>query len=378
MLGNEGTREARALRVSPLPHRSCVLVLLSCLAGVMPAGQPVLAAERVAVMVLGVEDSLEDLADQCSEVLVAAVSRRSGSEIVGKEEFLARLSLEARAEVDRCLQEKTCLAKAVTMLGLESMILGYLGRDEPVYRMQLLKVGADGEVISQVKQEFPGGPARLLPGISPMLDELLKVREATLRVESRPAGAQVYIDDRPQGTTPLVLTLPLGTCSLRVEAPGFEPHRQVIELGAPGQTVEVALKAPGKQHRAQETPGGQAGDAGQGSRVLAWSLAAGATLALTGGGVLHALAWRDAQLYADSTDAAEAEELKERGEYRWTAARFAYGAGLALAAGAAVAYYWAGSHRAGEPPAGRDAAGIDWLALAPATEGTLLLLGGSF
>ena len=61
------------------------------------------ARERVAALVLGAEEASEPLADQCTEVLVAAVSRQTDQEIVGKEEFLARLGLPDRAGVETCL-----------------------------------------------------------------------------------------------------------------------------------------------------------------------------------------------------------------------------------------------------------------------------------
>ncbi|MDY0059237.1 MAG: PEGA domain-containing protein [Myxococcota bacterium] len=344
------------------------------------------ARERVAALVLGAEEASEPLADQCTEVLVAAVSRQTDQEIVGKEEFLARLGLPDRAGVETCLKEKTCLARAETVLGLTSMIVGYLAADRELHRLLLFKVGVDGAVGAEVKREFAGGSPEVLAGISPMLEELYRVKEALLRVESSVPGAQVYLDDQPRGTTPLNLPrVPLGLYSLRVEAPGHAVHRQALQIGEAGAQVSVVLQPAGA---AASRPGGAPGRVGgakvsteaggSGHEVLIWGLAAGAAVGLAGGGVFHLLAYGDATDYAATDDLAEKQDLRDRGERRWTYALVGYGAGLALAAGALTTYLVtrpaAVPARPDAPPAGP---AVSWGLLLEPLPGGVLLGGGA-
>ena len=313
--------------------------LVVLLGGLFPCSAR--AAERVAILVMGAEPSYDELADQCTEVLVAAVSRREDAEIVGKEEFLARLSLRNRRQVEQCLQEKTCLARAETVLGLATMIFGYLGGEKDTYRLHLLRVSAEGEVDSQVKREFAGGTEGLLSGIAPLLDQLYLVEEASMKVKSSPPGAQVYLDDRPVGTTPLLLPrVAVGTHKLRLEAAGYETHSQAVQVEEVALEVKVALKkkvsrVPPAHKKKDDKAGPSMGAPG----LLFWSLGAASLLSLGSGGVLHGIAYQDAEEYGSTADPSKADDIKRRGERRWTAALVCYGAGLLLAASSAVVYW---------------------------------------
>ena len=61
---------------------------------------------------------------------------------------------------------------------------------------------------------------------------------AKLKVTSIPAAAQVFVDGKPVGETPIALTLSPGSFSVLVKGEGFEPYNEVVELGA-GESVHV-------------------------------------------------------------------------------------------------------------------------------------------
>jgi len=65
------------------------------------------------------------------------------------------------------------------------------------------------------------------------------LRGATLVVQSRPSGAEVFIDDRRAGVTPARLRLAMGRHSLRVHGPGWT-HESVVVL-PPGQVVTLSV-----------------------------------------------------------------------------------------------------------------------------------------
>lgn len=63
---------------------------------------------------------------------------------------------------------------------------------------------------------------------------------AGLQVDSRPAGAQVWIDGAPAGVTPLLLpNVSVGTHSVRIELPGFRPWTTSVSV-ATGERTRVA------------------------------------------------------------------------------------------------------------------------------------------
>ena len=61
-----------------------------------------------------------------------------------------------------------------------------------------------------------------------------------MMVDSRPAGAQVFVDGRSVGYTPIVVSsLTQGTHSVRMEIPGYRPWVTAVTLG-PGARQRVA------------------------------------------------------------------------------------------------------------------------------------------
>ena len=80
----------------------------------------------------------------------------------------------------------------------------------------------------------PATRARALPPVEP------KSGPAAMRVDSRPVGAQVFVDGRSVGYTPLVVgDLPPGTHSIRMQLPGYQPWVSAVTLG-PGARERVA------------------------------------------------------------------------------------------------------------------------------------------
>ncbi len=365
------TTETRPLRALPwlLPALLCVLL------GAWP--RLALGSERVAVLVFGAEPAFDDLADQCTEVLLAALARQGQTEIVGKEEFLARLDLKERADTEACLREATCLARAQAVLGVDSLVFGYLGGEADVYRMHLMRVGVDGKVGQQVKQEFTGGADALFSGLAPMLDRLAEVTEAPLRVDASQRGAQVYLDDRPVGTTPLLLPrVKVGLHRLRVEKRGFKTHHQALEVGEGGQQLKVTLVAEAPS--AATVAGGTASPskAAPGWRKpLLLSLGAASLLTLGTGGVLHTMAYLDSERYLEADDPETSLTVRDRGERRWTAAKFTYGVGAALVIGTATAAWLL---RDPAPAAAEGTTPPPSVSLAPTPGGALLSLQGIF
>jgi hypothetical protein len=63
---------------------------------------------------------------------------------------------------------------------------------------------------------------------------------ATLQIDSRPSGAQVWMNGTLVGTTPLVLpTVDVGSHAVRIELPGYRPWTTSIQVTR-GERARVA------------------------------------------------------------------------------------------------------------------------------------------
>jgi len=79
--------------------------------------------------------------------------------------------------------------------------------------------------------------------VSRVTAELVPVSQPTqsgiVQITSSPAGANVYMDDKSTGITPLTLpSVNAGTHTLFIRLPGYQDYSTTINLGA-GQSLQV-------------------------------------------------------------------------------------------------------------------------------------------
>ncbi len=102
-----------------------------------------------------------------------------------------------------------------------------------------IRVAREGYAPAELGVELAAGPA------SAPLRFVLSAMTARLAIRSAPAGAQVKIDGRPIGETPLEsLSLDPGSREIRVEKPGFRSQVKRVE-SKPGESLslQVTLEA---------------------------------------------------------------------------------------------------------------------------------------
>src|SRR5262249_48830538 len=84
---------------------------------------------------------------------------------------------------------------------------------------------------------------------APPVPESAPPAVARLVVDSTPRGAEISVDDRRTGVTPLTLeTLPPGSHEVRVEKEGHRPYRESVSLesGASGRVTARLAPLPGR------------------------------------------------------------------------------------------------------------------------------------
>jgi hypothetical protein len=175
-------------------------------------------------------------------------------ELVERLEALFRLELErlqgvplpARRDVDRvvaadaqlrgCSGETECLTAIGKKLGVAFMVTGTVAAlgDSYVVNLKLVDV-ATGKEVRRVEEPLSGEPDELIEAVRVAAYRLFapdKLKGA-IAVLADVAGAQVYLDGKLIGKTPIaqaVPNLPVGKHSLRITASGYSDLLQEVEI----------------------------------------------------------------------------------------------------------------------------------------------------
>jgi hypothetical protein len=207
-----------------------------------PPAAPV--AEKQAVLVLGTVEKDAELADNLTELIIARVAQRGGTEIAGKEEFRARLGVENERRAQACLDDIACLGRAAVSLGVRRIVAGSVGTRGKQYLFNLnLDNVETGKVENRVFRLVEGGVEDLIRAVQEGTDELFRphVDPGKIQIASMPAGARVSIDNAYLGVTPLISgTLLAGKHNVRVEADGRFPWTSKVEV-LPAQELQIKL-----------------------------------------------------------------------------------------------------------------------------------------
>ena len=244
--------------------------LLAVLAATVPRAA---FAEKMAVLILAAGEKDTDLADNVTEMVIAAVARqRGGVEVAGKEEFRARLGQMTDQRAQACLEEIACVGRTAVSLGVRRIVTGSVGTRgrQFLFSLNLHDVEA-GRVENRVFRLIEGSLDDLIKAIETGCQELFKpkVEPGRIQVHSAPNGARVSIDNAYLGVTPLISgTLLPGAHKVRVEADRRFPWVSTVEVRS-GQDLGINLTEANLPAR-RRWPGGVAYSTG----VLALTAAA--------------------------------------------------------------------------------------------------------
>jgi hypothetical protein len=243
MLGSLAVRRAVTSLVSLV---SLVASALAVVAPVTAHGDPPAATAR--------PDEAEEALDQ-----KLAVWRFDAlgidPELVARLETLFRMELDrldkqampSRRDIDRtitgdareCTGEDRCLAAIGKKLGVDVIVTGTVGQlgDNYVLTVKAVDV-ATAKALQKIQSDpLRGQPDELIEGVRVAAYRLLAPGQihGAIQVQTDVIGADVVLDDRSYGKTPLpgngvIRKLPLGKHHLLVTAPGGEPYDDAVEV----------------------------------------------------------------------------------------------------------------------------------------------------
>lgn len=162
-------------------------------------------------------------------------------------ERLAKQPLPTRREIERvvgaeqldCTGEEKCLGAIGRKLGVDVMVTGTVGAMGDSYVLNIKAVdAATGKQLTRIQSDpLRGSPDDLIEGVRVAAYKLLAPDQlqGSLQVQTDLVGAQVTLDGKVLGKTPLprlgvVGKLALGQHALRVQALGYSPFDERVDV----------------------------------------------------------------------------------------------------------------------------------------------------
>jgi len=191
---------------------------------------------RVAILLLATSGVDAELADSLTELLIATAAARGDLELIGKEEFQARLGQDEGRSLE-CIGSAACLGRVGVELSVDEVIAGTLGRssDGWAYNLNCFDIRS-GELVGRAFETTPSDVASLAASIRGGLEQLFTVVEpvASIRISTDVAGAEIFVDGSPVGSEtdgPILLDeLPVGTHQVVIRAPGYQVWSREVSL----------------------------------------------------------------------------------------------------------------------------------------------------
>jgi hypothetical protein len=163
---------------------------------------------------------------------------------------LARLSkvpLPGRRDIERavtadqqqCTGEERCLAAIGKKLGVDVVVTGTVGAmgSSYVLNIKAVEVASQKQIRRIESDPLRGSPDDLIEGVRVAAYRLLAPEQlhGSIQVQTDIIGAEVRLDDKPIGKTPLanvgvISKLALGKHALRVQAPGYDPFDDEVDV----------------------------------------------------------------------------------------------------------------------------------------------------
>jgi hypothetical protein len=144
--------------------------------------------------------------------------------------------LKQGSRLEACRQP-SCYQEIAQRLGVEYLVTGNVEVQRKNYTVILdLIAGRDGRSVGQSREacelcgiaEVGGKMDRQVLQLRGHAETATATAPARFSIESRPPGAEVTIDGKPSGVTPLSVDVPAGQHQMKVKAAGFRPSERNV------------------------------------------------------------------------------------------------------------------------------------------------------
>jgi hypothetical protein len=240
-------------------NRSSLQVAAATVPAESAAGKPSSPTDKPAaegVVVFEYRNDVKALAD-LPERVTQALTQNTSLRVITLTEARRRLGPGMDAEVARCDGETRCLSQVGLRLGVrEVLLLAVSQLGDVVLALQRIAVAeqkvtgrfADSIVVGQAIDE-----ARILSWLQQLFPPDTFKRYGQIQVSANVGGAQIYVNSKASGNTPLASALQVlapGNYRILVEKPKFLPFQAAVTV-MPDTTVEVSATLVSEQ---KQTP----------------------------------------------------------------------------------------------------------------------------
>jgi hypothetical protein len=225
-----------------------VVSVASLFASLALAAAPQRAATQpsVAVVSLRAPADLVFAGRRVAEVVAEAAVRKGGLRVIGPDEVERRLGREKSERLVECGGHARCVGELAPLLAVDRVISGVLTQADQRYAVTLALIDVrTGQALTLITRNVPVSGRQLfreMAAATPALLEGKPDESGTLLISSEVPGAEVFIDDRLAGSTPVTVTVRAGRHQVEVRREGYieqDPHW--IEV-LPGRTVQDRVK----------------------------------------------------------------------------------------------------------------------------------------
>ena len=221
----------------------------------LPAGKPPLGGGQ-SVALFEFRNDVKQLAD-LPERLTQALTQNTSLTVINLAAARRRLGPSVDAEVARCDGETQCLSLVGQRLGAtEVLLLAVSQLGDVVLALQRIDV-AEQRVAARFADSIVSGQAvdeaRILSWLQQLYPPETFKRYGQIRITTDIEGAQVYVNAKARGKTPLGAPLQVlapGNYRLLIEKDKFLPFQASISV-MPDSVVEVTARLP---REGKETP----------------------------------------------------------------------------------------------------------------------------
>ncbi len=215
---------------------------------------------RMAVAPLEAPPHLRFTAQLAADVIAREAKRLGAFEVTGPIALEARVGRKRVEALADCGQDATCVGRVAERMGFDQVVSGTLYQAGSSYRVAVVLVDPKISVtLASFKREVPVASRRLMGEIASATPALLRRdpdQEGVLLVTSNAPQAEVVIDGKPAGRTPMTQVVRPGKHRVQVTSPGYMqqvPHWVHVP---PGTEITDAVKL--YPFPAAGAPGGKA------------------------------------------------------------------------------------------------------------------------
>lgn len=184
-----------------------------------------------------------DVARSIDEMLLGELRRILGARLIETEPYV---DAETRRHVDICGASTGCLAQVAGALGADRLITGTAATIGDAYGLNLKLVDARrGNDLARAETSLTGQHGEMLEGIHRLILELVAptLLNGALAIEAELSGANIYLDGKLVGTTPMsspIEGLTAGEHALKISSPLMEDYFQLVGIHH-GKTTHVVV-----------------------------------------------------------------------------------------------------------------------------------------